>query len=58
MIRGSWTALYNAAAKGYSEIVDLLLEKGADPRFQDRKGRSVADVAQEKGHGGIARKMR
>lgn len=57
MIRGSWTALYSAAAKGYSEIVDLLLEKGSDPRFKDRKGRSVAEIAQEEGYGGIARQM-
>lgn len=51
------TALYKAAAEGHSEIVDLLLEKGADPMFRDRKGRSVAEVAAEKGHGGIARKV-
>ena len=51
------TALYKAAAEGHSEIVDVLLEKGADAIFRDRKGRSVAEVAEEKGHGSIARKV-
>ena len=51
------TALYKAAAEGHSEIVDVLLEKGADSRFRDRKGRSVAEVAEEKGHASIARKV-
>ena len=51
------TALYKAAAEGHSEIVDVLLGKGADASFRDRKGRSVADVAGERGHGGIAEKV-
>ena len=51
------TALYKAAAEGHSEIVDVLLGKGADAMFRDRKGRSVAEVAEEKGYGSIARKV-
>ncbi|KAM0805125.1 ankyrin repeat-containing domain protein, partial [Usnea florida] len=51
------TALYKAAVEGHSEIVEILLGKGADPRFRDAKGRSVADVAREKGHGDVARKV-
>lgn len=51
------TALYGAAADGYSEIVDILLQNGADPGFRDRRGRSVADVAGEKGHTDVARKL-
>lgn len=31
------------------EIVDILLEKGADDRFRGTKGRSVADVAEKNG---------
>ena len=50
-------ALYKAAVEGPLEIVDILLAKRADPRFRDAKGRSVADVAMEKGHGGVARKV-
>lgn len=42
-------ALYKAAVEGHSEIVDILLKTGADPGFRDRKGHSIADVA-EKGH--------
>ena len=52
------TALYKAAAKGYGDIVDFLLRKGADVGFRDRKGRSVADVAEERGHRDIAKKLR
>ena len=52
------TALYKAAAKGHGNIVDFLLKKGADAGFRDRKGRSVADVAEERGHRDIARKLR
>ncbi len=52
------TALYKAAAGGHAEIVDTLLGRGADERFKDKKGRSVADVAEENGHGDIARRLR
>ena len=52
------TALYKAAVEGHSEIVDGLLEKGADPKFKDRKDRSVADVAEEKRHGENGRKLK
>lgn len=52
------TALYKAAAGGHLEIVDILLRKGADAGFKDRKGRSVADVAEERGHVDIVRRLR
>ena len=52
------TALYKAAAKGCRDIVDFLLRKGADTGFRDRKGRSVADVAEERGHRDIAKKLK
>ena len=39
------TALYEAAANGHFQVVDFLLEKGADPKFKDRRGRSVLDIA-------------
>ena len=51
------TALYKAAVEGHAEIVDVLLAKGADPRFRDAKGRSVADGARERGHGDVARNV-
>jgi len=52
------TALYKAAAGGRGDIVDVLLEKGADVRFRDRTGRSVADVAKENGHADIVKRLR
>ncbi len=52
------TALYKAAAEGHSEIVDVLLQNGADPGFKDTKGRSVADIAEEKGYKAIAGKVK
>lgn len=52
------TALYKAAGEGHSEIVDILLDKGADPRFKDTKGRSVADVAEMGGHEELARRVK
>lgn len=51
-------ALYKATVEGHLEIVNILLDKGAHRRYRDSKGRSVSDVAEEKGHGEIARKER
>lgn len=52
------TPLYKGAAKGHLKVVDFLLEKGADPKFRDRKGRSVMDIAVENGHQDIAKRIR
>lgn len=52
------TALFKAAAAGQAEIVDMLLDKGADPTFRNKKGMSVVDIAEEKGHWGIAGEVR
>jgi hypothetical protein len=38
------TALHKAAAAGYSELVEELLERGADPLLTDTKGRTAACV--------------
>ena len=51
------TALYKAAAEGHLEIIDVLLSQGANGRFRDRKGRSVADVAEARGHQDIMRRL-
>lgn len=51
-------ALYKAAANGHPAIVELLLEKGADPTHGDRTGRSPADIAEKNEHWDIARKLR
>lgn len=39
------TALHKAATIGKIEIIRLLLQAGADPSVNDKKGRSPADVA-------------
>ena len=57
------TALYWAAEKGYAEIVDLLLEQGADPNITYRSGFfrkkdiTPAQIARENGHTSIAEKI-
>ncbi|KAI4184535.1 MAG: hypothetical protein LQ346_006096 [Caloplaca aetnensis] len=43
------TALYKAAAGGWVDIVDVLLRRGANREYRDRRGRSVVDVARENG---------
>lgn len=45
-----WTPLLSASYKGHTEIVGLLLEKGADIKFQDRDGFNVLHYAKEQGH--------
>ncbi len=52
------TALYRAAASGHLMVVDFLLEKGADIKFKDQRGRSVLDIAVEKGHEDVAKTIR
>ncbi len=52
------TALYKAAAEGHADIVAFLLEKGANAGFKDGKGRSVAEVAEERGHEAIVKMLR
>lgn len=52
------TALYVAAKEGHAGIVNVLLDKGANVQFKTQKGRSPADIAEEKGHNDIAKKLR
>ena len=44
------TALMTAAGYGHPEVMLRLLEKGADPRLQDNRGRSALHHAAEGGH--------
>lgn len=39
------TALHNAAARGDNEMIRYLVAKGADPTVVNRKGQTVADMA-------------
>ncbi|KAH9909845.1 ankyrin repeat-containing protein [Xylariomycetidae sp. FL2044] len=51
------TALYRAALKGKTEVVAYLLEKGADPEFRDKMGRSCAWAAKEGGSESVLRML-
>ncbi len=45
-----WTALHYAADGGYKKIVDLLLERGADPLAKDPAGWTPLDAAMKRGN--------
>ncbi|KAL8941113.1 MAG: hypothetical protein Q9216_002445 [Gyalolechia sp. 2 TL-2023] len=51
------TALHRAACGGYPGIADILVRRGADICFKDRKGRSVMDIAGEGRHLGIVNRL-
>lgn len=36
-----WTPLYNASYEGHTEIVQLLVDNGADPNIKDEDGRTL-----------------
>ena len=52
------TPLMNAASMGEAEIVELLLENGADPSLMDNNGKLAADWAEENGKTEIASRLR
>jgi ankyrin repeat protein len=47
--RGGWTPLHQAADHDHQELVELLLEAGADRSLKSSDGRTPADMAAEKG---------
>jgi hypothetical protein len=40
-----YTALHNAASRGDNEMIVYLVSKGANPKAVNRKGQTVADMA-------------
>ena len=46
-----------AALNGQMELIELLLQHGADPAVQDSDGRSAADHARARGHEEAARRL-
>ena len=48
-----WTPLHYAASIDSEDIVDILLQKGADPKIKDNEGKTPLDIAVEKGHAAI-----
>ena len=56
-IAGGTTGLIIASGKGYSEVVQLLLEDGADPNIQNKDGESSLHRACHGGHVDIIRML-
>jgi ankyrin repeat protein len=50
-----YTALTGAADAGHTEIVRLLLQKGADPFLKDGEGQTAMECAKRNGHNEIVR---
>jgi ankyrin repeat protein len=48
--RGFRNALCEAAWRGHSAVVKLLLERGADAGVRDTNGRSAIELAEMEGH--------
>jgi ankyrin repeat protein len=51
------TALMLAAAEGHADVVDLLVEAGADPNLLDQEGSSALSLARSYGHLDVAAKL-
>ena len=51
------TVLHRAALRGYGDVVDLLIEAGADPELEDEEGHTAAGLAARYGHNGVARAL-
>ena len=49
--------LHEAARRGHLEVVNLLLEAGADPRREDATGRTPLDLAVAASHTAIVERL-
>ena len=49
--------LHEAARQGHAQIVEMLLEAGADPRRVDANGRTPLDLAAAQGHTAIVERL-
>ena len=54
---GGVTPLMAAAAGGHEEVVEVLLERGADASKRDAQGRSAAAHARAAGHAHLAERL-
>lgn len=53
-----WTPLHKAASMGHLEIVQILLESGADPNPKDKWGKTALEQAEAEGHAEVAALIR
>ena len=49
-----FTPLYDAAYKGHKDVVQLLLDRGAEPNMTDQNGMTPLSHAIQRGHTDIA----
>jgi ankyrin repeat protein len=52
------SALMDATSEGHGNVVDLLLEHGANPCLVSSQGRKAYDMAAESGHEALAESLR
>lgn len=52
-VKNDETFLYTAIEKGYTKIVELLIEKGADVNFKDKYGWTPLYLAAKEGYAEI-----
>lgn len=52
-----FTPLMEAAYNGQVDMVEILLQHGADPRLRDGEGRTAADHAHAQGHASLAERL-
>ena len=54
---GGFRPLHQAAASGHLELLELLLEAGADPEGENDTGKTALDLARERGHDPIVQRI-
>lgn len=47
--------LFWASSRGYKQVVAILMEAGADPRYVDEDGNTAVIVARQNGHERVAK---
>lgn len=55
---GVGTPLHEAAARGKLDVVDFLLERGADPLIPDARGKLAIERAERHGHTDVVERLR
>ena len=56
--RSGWTALHYVAGFGFADLLEPLLERGADLKAKDDEGRTPLEVAVEAGQAEMAEMLR